>query len=136
MAKSRRPRLTDAEQALAITLREERKWSAARIARRLKCSEGSVNWLFLNRGIEVAGDTPPRPAPVPVEPVIQRRGNHQVRRYTQAEDEVLIGLRIKGLNCSDIGRSLDPPRKPNSVLGRLLTLARREARAEAHDLSP
>ena len=62
-------------------------------------------------------------------PAIVRRGDHIVRRFTEKEDALLLELEAQNLNYSEIARRLD--RRRNSIVGRLATLARREARAEA-----
>jgi len=121
---SRAP-LTPAEIERIIELREKRL-SEATIARLVGCSEKSVSWALLREGVDIHADKPL--PPVPTEPIVQKRGGFTVRRFTQAEDERLAELAAGGLNVHQISRELG--RRNNSVLGRMRSLARREARAE------
>ena len=57
------------------------------------------------------------------------RNGHVVRRFTEAEDARLLALRLRGIGVTEIARRLG--RRRNSVIGRLRTLARHEARDEA-----
>lgn len=104
----------------------ERGLSAEAISRKVKCSAGSVDWALLKLGVDIHADK--ALPPVPTEEVLQRRGDHLVRRFTQAEDARLLELERSGLNTHRIAKTLS--RRTNSVIGRLRTLARREARAE------
>ncbi|MEO1110127.1 MAG: hypothetical protein AAFX90_19610 [Pseudomonadota bacterium] len=61
-------------------------------------------------------------------PMQYTRGNHEVRRFTPAEDEHLLQLELSGMRICDIARKIG--RKENSIRGRLMLLARKEARAE------
>ena len=56
------------------------------------------------------------------------RSGHEVRRFTVEEDELLLDLKSKGLTNAAIGRRLN--RAAHTVLGRLMTLARQDARRE------
>ena len=109
-------------------LREGRGYSCARIARMIGVSRSAVAWHCLINGIESPrnkwASTEPNPGPL----VVMRNG-HQVRRFTPAEDALLLQLEAQGLNYSVIGRRLGRPR--NSIVGHLATLARRDARTEA-----
>jgi hypothetical protein len=108
-------------------LRSERGWSEGRIARSLKVSTSGIYYICLSRAID-----PPRPhapKPVPIASIVHRRGGRVVRKFNQAEDAALLALEAEGLNRAQIGRRLG--RKPNVVKMRLMTLARREDRAEA-----
>lgn len=96
------------------------------IARRLGVSHGAVSWYCLRQGVE-----PPKPRrldPVPVQPVVNKRGNHVVRKFTQAEDALLVKLDMQGFRPSIIAKMMG--RRSNSIAGRLASLARRDARAE------
>jgi DNA-directed RNA polymerase specialized sigma24 family protein len=53
----------------------------------------------------------------------------QVRRFTTEEDDWIVEYELRGYSHAEIGRRLG--RKPNSIKGRLATLARREERALA-----
>ena len=57
------------------------------------------------------------------------RNGFAVRHFTPEEDDRLLALEAEGKTYTEIGRLMN--RKPNSIRGRLMTLARREARAEA-----
>ena len=119
-------KLTEAQIALACEMRERGR-SCASIAIRLGVSEGAISWRMLERGAE-----PPKPGrldPVPTEETSVRRGAHVVRRFTRDEDARLLALNAQGLSPQAIGHRLG--RRHNSIKGRLMTLARREARAEA-----
>jgi hypothetical protein len=101
-------------------------------------TSGALNWHFLKHSVEsphtaggkhwgnklVGGNSPGS---------VVKRGNHVVRRFTEAEDRQLLALAHEGLGHTAIGRQLVPPRKANVVASRLFTLARREARAEGQE---
>lgn len=123
---TRRRNLTEGEKAWAAQEREKGR-SLDDIADELGCSRGSVEWHCL-----LVGADPPKvrqPAPVPTEPIILKRGGRQVRRFTQAEDSQLLAMSLENKTDTEIGRALK--RRSHSIRGRLATLARREARAEA-----
>jgi hypothetical protein len=86
----------------------------------------TLSWQMLRIG----ADLPPekRKPTAPPRVMVAQRGNHSVRRFSPEEDRRLIELEGKGLNPSAIGRELG--RKQNSVRGRLMTLARHDARQE------
>lgn len=118
---SRRPNLTEAEKA-AIAELAESGVDYDEIARRHHCTRGSVSWCALRAGVIRPGFRP-----------LERRGTyarggHQVRPYTAAEDRQIVAWDLERLSHSEIGRRLD--RAPNSITGRLATLARREAAQE------
>ncbi len=114
----------------AATLRE-RGWGLQRLANRFGCSVGVLRWNFLKLGAETKSSAKRvLPQTRPGAPVFMRNG-HAVRSYTPADDELILRLEREGLGDTAIGRRLDPPRKPNSIKGRLMTLARHEARREA-----
>lgn len=119
------PRLTPEQVTKAAEMRE-RGLTEAMIGRRLGVSTSAISWRMLQLGVE-----PPNPRPLPPVPTEQRiirRGAHAVRRFTEAEDRQLIELEAKGLGPTEIGRRLG--RRHNAIVGRLMTLARREARSE------
>jgi len=129
----KRSNLTAAELDLIAELTEEAGLSAAQIARRVGCSVGSVTWAQLRIG---ADRRPTRALPpVPVERKTVMRGNHVVTSYSAEDDAALQAMALAGLCDGAIGRALNPPRRPNSVRGRLMTLARRAERREAADLA-
>jgi len=108
----------------------EKGWPVERIAAHFteagtRVSPGSIAWQCLKHG----ADTTPKRRGIctqPVEPY--RRGGHVVRPYTADDDVLLRVLDMQGFRVSVIARRLG--RKENSIRGRLLTLARRDARAE------
>lgn len=126
---SRRPALTEAELERIAELTEERGLTPGQIARIVGCSVGSVTWAQLRIGADPHPDKPL--PPVPTTSKSYARGSGPVRRFTQAEDADLLRLEAQGLGPAQIGARLDPPRRWNSVKGRLMTLARRAAREEA-----
>lgn len=107
-------------------LREGKGWTYKRIAEAMGKSEGWVSWYCLVNGIEKPGT----PVPSRVRPgSVEHRGKHLIRRFAPEEDNRLLALEAEGLSYSQIARAVG--RHRNSVLGRLATLARQEARAEA-----
>jgi hypothetical protein len=122
---ARRPDLTPDELERIAELREGRA-SQREIARQIGCSVGSVSWALLKLGIDIDPDAPL--PPVPTEPTQYARGGMVVRRFTEAEDARLLELEASGAKVYHIAKLIG--RQNNSVLGRLRTLARREARAE------
>ncbi|MFC5423318.1 hypothetical protein ACFPOB_27635 [Bosea eneae] len=108
-------------------LRERRGWSVKRIAEAMGKSPGAIAWQCLRHAIEPPQGTRTRDAFRPV--VAVKRGNHIVRGFTAEEDKIIEQMSLNGATDSEIGRCLG--RKPNSITGRLMTLARRQARAEA-----
>lgn len=110
----------------AIALRQK-SWSVEAIAEELGISRGSVDWNLLKEGVD-----PPKPSrlhSVPTEPVMHQRGGHALRKFTVQEDARLLAMASAGRGYSDMAKALG--RRPNSIRGRLLCLARREARQEA-----
>jgi hypothetical protein len=109
----------------AIEMREDGA-TLAYIAGQVGCSEKALSYHFLKNAVE-----PPNPRPLRPEHYLQcplvKRGDHVVRAFAPDEDARLMDLEAQGLKDSDIGRILQ--RKPNSVRGRLMTLARRDERA-------
>jgi hypothetical protein len=121
----RRPNLTMEQKEFAATKREA-GWSHARIARQLGVSPGSVAWHCL----KVAAD-PPKAKPIDATmrgPALYDRNGKPVRRFTPEEDQQILTMRLAGKTPTQIGRALK--RRHNSIVGRLMTLARHEARLE------
>lgn len=105
----------------------ERGVSCAAIGKTIGMSRGAVNWHCLKEGIE-----PPNPQDLKAHnpgPAVVKRGNHVVRRFTEEEDQRLLAMEAQGLKRCEMARALG--RKGNSITGRLMTLARRDERAEA-----
>ena len=126
-------KLTDEQITQALDWREAGR-SVQWIASRLKVSRSTVAWHLL----KTATDAPqiaagkPRKGPQPGS-VTMRHDGIEVRRFTAEEDAAILAMRQQGLGARRIGNALTPPRPQGSITYRLLTLARREARAEAHD---
>lgn len=114
----------------AIVMAREDGASAASLARAYGVSRGVISWHCLIAGVVVAaqlvhyGDRGPP---------VARRGGFAVRRFTAADDALIQRLALAGAGHSAIGRALTPPRRPNSIRGRLCTLARRDAIAELRE---
>lgn len=104
----------------------ERGLSSGEIARKLDMTVGSVNWHCLRLGADAPDGHRGRIGAYG--PQVMRRGNHQVRRFTPEEDRKIIEMELSGATIAEICRALG--RKHNSIIGRLMTLARHEARAE------
>lgn len=119
-------KLFDRDYDRLAAMREEGK-SYEQIARVFGCSAKAISWHCLRLGAE-----PPKPAPLRLnyhlEHPVMKRGNHIVRAFTPEEDARLLQLEAQGLGYIAMGKAIG--RKQNSVRGRLMTLARREARAE------
>ena len=113
------------EQIAIIVERRESGVSLAEIARELKISRGSVEYQCLKLGAD-----PPVPYKLPdLEPIAYERSGHTVRRFSPEEDAKLLALTGSGMRLAAVARELGRGR--NSVIGRLMTLARRQERAEA-----
>ena len=114
---------TDDQVNEAAELREK-GLSYGQIARMLDMSVGSVSWHCLKLG----ADSPNTITNVdtPTGPMVVLRGNNTVRRFSEEEDRLLFEMDIAGKRVSHMAARLD--RKPNSVRGRLMTLARRAER--------
>jgi DNA-binding CsgD family transcriptional regulator len=123
----RRPPLTPEEREAIATLRGDQGLSFRKIAKLLGVSQGTVEYRCMADAIERPGTLPlTRPYNGPM---IMRRGDFQIRRFTPLEDDWLLTLEGKGLRPCEIARKLG--RRPNSVKGRLMCLARRDERAIA-----
>jgi len=123
-------KLTEEMLEEAANLREK-GWSLGRLANRYGCSEGAIAWHMLRLGADV-----PRLATKELEqtytgPMETTRGGFVVRRFSPADDALIRKLDAEGKGTSAIGRAFDPLRLPNSIRGRLMTLARHDARREA-----
>lgn len=91
-------------------------------------SAGAVNWQCLRMG----ADTLPKFQGQHTQPSTPyARGGHVVRPFTPEDDALLRVLDMQGFPLPIICQRLN--RKNNSVRGRLLTLARIDARKEARE---
>ena len=116
---------------LMAELREERatyKAIAARLSRPDRpVTASEVSWHCLRLGVDVLT---PWPLWEGVKgPAEMKRGDHIVRRFTPAEDAALLALEAAGTSVYRMAQQLG--RRHNSIKGRLMTLARRDARREA-----
>ena len=124
----RRPNLTSGELERIAFMTETRKWGIQRIADEIGCSIGSVYWAQLRIGADK--DVSKSLPPVPTERRTYVRNNFTCYGFNQSDDGILRKLDEQGVSHAEIGRRMHPKRLPNSVKGRLMTLARRDARAE------
>lgn len=106
----------------------ERGCSHAMIARVIGCSESAVWWQCLRLCAEPP--KPPRPLDGRQRRTVVMRKGLPVRAFTPEDDARLLALEAEGLSDTAIGRAMG--RRPNSVRGRMMTLARRDARAEVY----
>lgn len=91
-------------------------------------SPGYVSWLCLKHGFEPSNPTGWTAWETVRGPVVMKRGDHVMRRFTPEEDQRLLALEAEGLTYNAIARQLG--RSRNSIQNRLMTLARRQARKE------
>lgn len=110
-----------------MTVLRERGWTYRRIGEAIGISAETVSWHCLKMGVE---------APKPSQswegikgPAVTLRNGFEVRRFTEDDDAALLALEGQGLTYSEIGRRLN--RRRNSIMARLMILARRDARREA-----
>ncbi|NIJ07200.1 hypothetical protein FHS31_000796 [Sphingomonas vulcanisoli] len=120
--------LSDTQIDEAAALREK-GWSLARIAQRfeargLKVSQSAIAWQLLRVGADLPAH---RRGPIPAPRHCMRSG-YPVRHFTPEEDAQLLALEAEGRRNGEIAKALG--RRENSIRGRLMTLARRQARAE------
>lgn len=123
--------LTDADKQEAAELRE-RGLTYGQMRRRfasrgIAVSQGALSWACLQLGADLP---PERRKTAPRRTGPMKRGNHVVRPFTPEEDAELSRLAVGGLGATEISRRLGTGRAANSITGRLLTLARQQARAE------
>ena len=108
----------------AVEFREAGR-SAVEIAAEIGMSRGAVDYYCLKFGAAPEGK--PRPAPTTAwRPA--KRGKHFVRPFSPEEDNLLLEMEAEGATIGQMARALD--RRHNSISGRLMTLARRDAWAE------
>jgi transposase-like protein len=115
--------MSEQERADRVAEMRERGATLEAIGRELGFSAGNINWICLKYGIE----GPRKKKLGDRGPLVVRRGNHEVRRFTPEEDAKITAMELAGKKRVDIARELK--RKPNSILGRQMTLARRAERA-------
>jgi transposase-like protein len=115
--------MTEQERADRVAEMREQGDTYEAIGRELGFSASNISWICLKHGIEGPrkfrlGDRGP---------LVVRRGNHEVRHFTPEEDAKITAMELAGKKRVDIARELK--RKPNSILCRQMTLARRAERA-------
>ena len=101
--------------------------SLAAIGTRLNMHRSAVQYHCLRLG----ADSPDAACKVPPasSPVEYNRNGHVVKRFTEEEDALLLRLEARGMSVKGIARQMN--RRWNSIQGRLMILARHEARREA-----
>ena len=98
------------------------------IAGRLGMHPSAVSWHCLRLGADHPDAA--RRAHSCRQPMMEyTRNGRVVRRFTPEEDEQLLQLEAEGLSAGDIAQHMN--RRRNSIVGRLMTLARQETRNEA-----
>jgi IS30 family transposase len=123
---TRRERLTDAQLNTIVTMRENGA-TYEEIGKAVSRSADAIHWHCMKLG----ADSPRsrwRSWDTVQGPMVVRRGNHVVRRFTPEEDEKLLRLEAQGLPVIEIARQLG--RRHNSITGRLMALARRDERRQ------
>jgi hypothetical protein len=120
-----KPKLTEEQwQDVAARYEAGEKPKALRAAYNI--SAGLMNWNMLRLGANPPGAK--QLTQLAPGPMIVRRGNHVVRHFSGDEDRLIEQLATQGLSDTEIGHRSG--RKPNSIRGRLMTLARQAARRE------
>lgn len=122
-----RRRLTESDYDTLAIMREEGATCAA-IAAHFGVSPNAISWHCMRLGAEPPDPPQLKPNYYVKHPVVMR-GKFPVRAFTPQEDEQLLALEADGLTHTQIGRRLG--RRPNSIRGRLMTLARRDEREAA-----
>ena len=117
--------LTDAQIEEMAEMREAGKTYQA-IGDHFGVAAKTIRWQCLRVGADSPSGHQIKPSSLPM---VMMRAGRVFRRFTPDEDARLREMREAGAKTSSIARELG--RKPNSVLGRLMTLAMHDARAEA-----
>lgn len=118
------------EQLDFIATMRERGRGGEFIARELKerfgviCDASTVIYQCMRMG----ADIPPRLRIKPVKQKRRMRNGHVVRPFSKSDDKVLLEMKAAGHRTTEICRTLKRP--SSSIIGRLMTLARQEARKE------
>lgn len=116
-------RLTDDEKDRIAIMREAGK-TYGQIAQAIGCSASSASWHCL-----LLGADPPNARKLAtkiVGPAAMKRGDHEVRRFTAEEDEIILKKEAEGASVTEIASAVG--RRWNSTRARLMTLARRDER--------
>lgn len=118
------PKYTPDQIERAAEMREAGR-DCATIAAETGMTQAAVWWHCARLGAEPPGARYRERARGPM---VMRRGAHLVRRFTPEEDRRMLDMRRRGLRVCQIAEVLE--RRQNSVSGRLMALARREALQE------
>lgn len=121
--------LTDEQWQEAARVFELGEKKAPELADELGVSIGSFNWNMLRLGASPPGAKVP-PARRPGAAIV-KRGNHEVRAFSEDEDQKIRDMGAEGKRTAEIARALG--RHWNSTRGRAMTLARHDDRKEAAD---
>lgn len=90
-------------------------------------TESALSWQLLRLGIDLPVQ---RRQADRIDPArTYRRGNVVIRKFQPDEDAIIRRLGAQGMRPTAIARHL-PGRKSHSVLGRMMTLARHDARQQ------
>ncbi len=122
-----RTRIPDDKLQAAIREREEKGTPVSHLARRL-CLEGveisasALAWQFLRLNVLPPRDKLPRLHLKHKGPMVFMRGNFQVRRFSEEDDRILLEEAARGASTLVLAKRLG--RAPNTIIGRLATLAR------------
>lgn len=122
--------LTDAQLDEMAQMRED-DHTYKEIAEHFGVSQGAIKYQCVRLGVEPSDpDNRSRSGKTANRPASYLRNGVRVRSFTEAEDAKLREWDEEGLNYAEMGRRLDPPRKPHSVQARMMTLARLDALRE------
>jgi hypothetical protein len=121
-----KPKYTSEQVNKAAELREQ-GLSCGAIAEQVGMTERSVYWHCIKLGADspLAAANAPRPR----KPITVQRGNHIVRQFTPQDDKQLLALEAEGLTPAMIAQRMG--RKRNSIVGRMMTIAFKQERAES-----
>jgi DNA-binding CsgD family transcriptional regulator len=97
------------------------------IAKRTGMHHASVKSYCLKLGAD--SPTSHCNGPRRAKPVITQRGGFTIRQFTPAEDAQLLALEAAGKTPAEIANIMGRAR--NSIVGRMMTIARRQERAES-----
>jgi hypothetical protein len=113
----------------AFQMREVEGLGFPEIARRFGVSPGCIAWHCLTHGVDLPTELR-RQTAIPVRKPVNYRAGRVVRVFTAEDDAFILRLAAQGVSAHLTGKQMVPPRAGSSVLGRLHTLARHQARAE------
>lgn len=114
-----------------ISQLREQGVSCSMISAEVGYSIGAINYHCLREGIESPFLERVVLKQTRVGPDEYRRGKHIVKKFTPEEDDKITAWSIEGIGPTEIGRRIN--RRHHSIIGRLQTLARHDARRDAVD---